>query len=341
MAANDTAYLQAILDRGGVVRLRGGVYQIDHVSIVHDNTTIEAAPGTVLRHIDNGHPHLMRVEPHVGGVVIRGLTFDGNESNQPRNAYSACIRTTHANHIRIENCTFTAGGDRAIDIRAGKEIWIQNCRFLDCGTSNPDGNGGNAISVDRHGDIFPQSVFISGCHFQRFGDTAIGVPACDNVTVANNVIVGNPNGGVKTESGISFNGSLHGACVGNVIRDCRAGGIFLWDRPGQPIRNVAVTGNMLTGCQISCRFMLEGSQGITISGNTIENGQIGVMGDAGSGLVIASNSMRGQGIRMTGRGHQGHVITGNTIWAPRPIEIQQFVQPGMVSTNSLHATQWT
>lgn len=333
VVGDDTAYLQAMVNRGGVVQLRATTYVVDHVSITKNDTVIQGVPGTVLKHKDSGHPHMLRVEPGVQGTVLRSLTLDGNEGSQPRNAYSTCLRTTHSDKILIEDCSFFRGGDRAIDIRAGKQIWIKNCRFYDCGTANPDGNGGNAISVDRHGDVSPESVFVTGCYFERFGDTAIGVPACKNVTISNNVILGDPSGGIETESGISFNGSLVGTCNGNVVKDCRAGGIFLWDRTGQPIQNIAVTGNTLVNSQISCRFMLEDSCGITITGNALQAGQIGVMGNGGSGLVISGNTMNGLGIRVTGSGHLGHVITGNTIHAVRPIEIQGLVQPGVVSQN--------
>lgn len=330
---DDTAAIQAAIDSVGCVEFPAGNYNFDSLEIRRNNCVLRGQPGAVLTRVANAESAwAINFRQGYNGLLIEGLEIDGKESEQP-NRYSALIRTTRNDRVEIRRCIVRRGGDRAVDIRGGEQIFIQDCRFFDCGLENASGNGGNAISVDRHGSNRPKHVLISGNYFTRFGDSAIGCPSCDEVVIANNICIGIPGGGMDTESGISVNSSKNCTIYGNIVRDCKAGGLFVSDRHESEIFNVTICGNTLINSRVFALFSKRESRNIVFSGNVLEDSMIGVMGDFGENLVVSGNMISGEpnAIKMTGKGHANHVIVANLLKGG--IVRQQFVQDGLLENN--------
>lgn len=332
---DDTAAIQLAINTATLVDFPSGVYNVDGLTITKQGVCLQGEPGATLVRVRQAKAaNLIELKMGVHALTLDGLTIDGNEAEQPKR-YSASVRTTLSNQITIKNCSFFRGADRAIDIRGGQEIRIQDCRFIDCGLAIPSGNNGNAISVDRNGSDRPKEVIVTGNYCRGFGDCAIGVPSSDYVLIANNIVVGDPAGGKRTESGISVNSSTNCTITGNLVRDCAAGGLFLWDMHPAPMQNISAVGNTIVNSRVVVGFTKPDSHSLTLVGNVLDNSLIGVMGDHGKDMVIVGNIARSQthGILLTGKGHADHLITGNVLEGRRPIEKQRFVQPGLIQLN--------
>ena len=332
---DDTAAIQLAINTATLVEFSSGVYEVDGLTITKQGMCLQGEPGATLLRIPHSKAaNLIELKMGVHDLTLDGLTIDGNEAAQPKR-YSACIRTTLSNQITVKDCTFYRGADRAVDIRGGKEIRIQDCRFIDCGLEIPSGNNGNAISVDRNGKDRASEILVTGNYCRGFGDCAIGVPSSDDVLIASNIVIGDPAGGRRTESGISVNSSTNCTITGNLVKDCAAGGLFLWDMHLSPMQNVSVVGNNVLNSRIVIGFTKPDSHSLTIAGNVFDNSLIGVMGDFGKDMVITGNVARSQthGILLTGKGHVDHVILGNVFQGRRPVEKQRFVQPGLIENN--------
>jgi len=222
---------------GGILELKANTTYVVNMADVKSNTVVRGqGPGTVVKLDDAaGNPaYCFRLnEPDaIQRVTFLNIKFDGNESNQTSGDYTGCIRSTDARYVSIINCEFINGGDRAIDLRATQNIWIEGCRFYSCGVNNTDANGGNCISVDINGPDISTDIVVVNNYFEWWGDAAIGIPNSKRVVISNNLLRGAADVGeapYSTEGGIGVHGSSDMTITGNIVRNCRITGIDVGD----------------------------------------------------------------------------------------------------------------
>jgi hypothetical protein len=344
------------------------------IHITADYVTVEGEGwGSVITQAD---ARTIQTLIHIGtrtGCAFRNFKLDGNEAAQNYlvgTHYPTGIRSGGgASDVRIQGVYFTRAGIRAIDLRGTNRIKIEGCWFVNTGfnigTGGWTGGGGNAISVDITGTTRSTDVVIEGNYFERFGDTAVGIPHTQRGSVVGNVIVGAAVSGatpLAEESGISLNACEDVACTGNALIRLKAQGIIARDQTTAsvhyPVRRLAIVANTLgaaAGLQTTIQFTNASgangnSIGVTISGNVIDltdnttQEAISVGGNFTRDLTVTNNVLRvnaatatQRGILLSGAGPDNYVIAGNAITNFfRGVEVQANVGTnGVVANNTI------
>lgn len=285
---DETAAIQAAVDAvgangGGVVYFPAGTYLVSQLNIASDDVSLrgESKKSTTIGRVANGGASHIYLTPSIKNISFRGFTLDGNEANQNPSLYVVGIRGDFCRNIDIIDCGFTANGSRSTDFRASENITISSCHFYDTGLNVAGGNTGNAISVDNTGATNSKFVIVSDCIFERWGDVAIGLPQCENVTVSNNIISGMGYFGLTPkpeETAISFAGGKNCTATGNVIRKVDTFGVAVVDRTISGVdyspKNITISSNSFTETSSPIRvegFEAEFARNITIVGNTFDD----------------------------------------------------------------------
>jgi len=149
---------------------------------------------------------------------------------------------------------------------------------------------------------------VQGNIVEAWGDTAIAVPACTEVVIANNVIRGRAAFGdtpTDEESGIDLLGVRHGVCTGNKIYKVRNLAIAASDLAtgdGFASQNITISNNTIVGdaattadyaIRLGGVFDTAGCGNYVISGNSITNTYYPAIGVAGpcSDVTITGNTI--------------------------------------------------
>ena len=87
--ADDTAAVQALLDKTGEVYIPGGCYKITRPLIIHDNTHLRLADNAILRLADHVNCSILDndglyTRKTNRNITIEGGIWDGNHDNQER-----------------------------------------------------------------------------------------------------------------------------------------------------------------------------------------------------------------------------------------------------------------
>ena len=172
---DDTAAIQEMLDRRGLVELPSGKYLISRPLIIHDNTHFKLDPYAVMRLadgancslLDNDGLYLRRVNRD---ITLEGGIWDGNNSAQQRevieNENLPCdydkyisnslivlmIRFVHTERLTVKNVTFKDPTSYAIHIANAKHFTVENV-FLDYDLTKPNMDGVHIQGPARFGLI--------------------------------------------------------------------------------------------------------------------------------------------------------------------------------------------
>ena len=180
---DDTASIQAMLDRCGTVRVPDGFYLISKPLMIHSNThlilsqsaTLHLADGANCALMDNDGLYSDEVDSH---ITIEGGIWDGNHAAQTRqkipnegrpgdenedqpcdkqtyisNIYTVfMIRLIHTEHLTVRNVTFKNPTSYAIHIADAKYFNVENVR-LDYDLSLPNMDGVHIQGPARFGSI--------------------------------------------------------------------------------------------------------------------------------------------------------------------------------------------
>ena len=168
---DDTAAIQAMLDRCGTVRVPDGFYLISKPLMIHSNThlilsqsaTLHLADGANCSLMDNDGLYSDEVDSH---ITIEGGIWDGNHVAQTRqkipnegrpgdenedqpcdkqtyisNVYTVfMIRLIHTEHLTVRNVIFKNPTSYAIHIADAKYFYVENvCLEYDLSLPNMDG----------------------------------------------------------------------------------------------------------------------------------------------------------------------------------------------------------
>ena len=168
---DDTAAIQAMLDKRGTVQVPDGDYLISKPLIIHSNTHLILSQSTTLRLADGANCSLMDndglysddVNDH---ITIEGGIWDGNHAAQTRqkipnegrpgdenedqpcdkqiyisNVYTVfMIRLIHTRHLTVKNVIFRNPTSYAIHIADAKYFNVENvCLDYDLSLPNMDG----------------------------------------------------------------------------------------------------------------------------------------------------------------------------------------------------------
>jgi hypothetical protein len=155
-----------------------------------------------------------------GNIRIHGVKVDWNDVNQTNAAgYYSCISSQAGSHdIRIYDCEFTRGGDRAIDIRGASRVWIERNSFYQTGLFTLHApSAGNSVSVDLDVTMQSTDVWLSHNYVAQQGD-AFAAAHGRRIHIIGNTIRGAADFGLTptdVESGIDASGNVDCEVSGN------------------------------------------------------------------------------------------------------------------------------
>lgn len=160
---DDTAAIQAMLDRGGLVEIPHGTYCITRPLIIRDNTHLRLAQTAHLRLADGACCALLDNDGLYGrytnrNITIEGGIWDGNHSAQRREFIAdenqpcdydkyvsnsllvLMIRMVHVENLTVRNVTFKDPTTYAIHIADARYFTVENVLFdYDLSLPNMDG----------------------------------------------------------------------------------------------------------------------------------------------------------------------------------------------------------
>lgn len=173
--ADDTAAVQALLDKTGEVYIPGGCYKITRPLIIHDNTHLRLADNAILRLADHVNCSILDndglyTRKTNRNITIEGGIWDGNHDNQERewipNENLPCdydkyisnslivlmVRLVHTEHLTVKNLTFKDPTSYAIHIADAKYFNVENIT-LDYDLTKPNMDGVHIQGPARFGTI--------------------------------------------------------------------------------------------------------------------------------------------------------------------------------------------
>ncbi|HXO04863.1 MAG TPA: hypothetical protein VN884_04440 [Candidatus Sulfotelmatobacter sp.] len=225
----------------------GGIF------IQSDNVVLEGqGPDTVFT-----QPNAQNIETCIffsnhGNITIKNIKFDWNDTNLTNaSGFYSCLRSSAGSHdLKVYDCQFTRGGDRAIDFRGANRVWIENNYFFSTGLFTLHApSHGNSVSVDVDGLTQSTDVWLVNNLVEQQGDSFAAADSI-RVHIINNTIRGAADFGntpTSTESGIDATGNVDCEVSGNQLINVRGPqlgiqGEFISPTSYVP-RNVSVTGN--------------------------------------------------------------------------------------------------
>lgn len=172
---DDTAAIQEMLDRRGLVTLPSGSYLIKRPLIIHSDTHFKLAPTATLRLADGANCSLLDndglyTQIYNRNITVEGGIWDGNhlsqkreyvaDENQPfdRDKYIAntllvlMIRFVYTEHLTVKNVTFKNPTSFAIHIAGARYFTVENVH-LDYELSNLNMDGVHIQGPARFGRI--------------------------------------------------------------------------------------------------------------------------------------------------------------------------------------------
>jgi len=172
---DDTAAIQSLLDRRGLILLPCGTYLISRPLIIHDDTHLRLAPSAVLRLADGANCSILDndglYERRTNrNITIEGGIWDGNNSAQTREFIAdenqpcdydkyisnsltvLMIRFVHTDHLTVKNITFKNPTSYSIHIADAKYFTVENI-YLDHDLSKPNMDGVHIQGPARFGTV--------------------------------------------------------------------------------------------------------------------------------------------------------------------------------------------
>lgn len=221
---------------------------------------------------------------------IRGLTFDGNRSNQVASTNAGNLLLESLANVWVKDVTCYESNGNAIMVRGNAYgAAATDIRVEDCLVDGANGIGiqcaqfyGAQILDNTVKNTSDNSIDVYG----EYGDHSTTSHAGTFVISGNHC----SNGGV----GIFLETVVDGVCVGNVINSCTEG--FHINRINGEPHNLGIRANTVSDCATAVGFTGD-SGGVTIQNNTFERFTVGgvVCGGAGNvgSVYILDNTMNG------------------------------------------------
>ena len=336
-------------DGGGKLLLGPRQYDIETVTLCANLILEGEGRATVVRKLPDVGRHMLIASDKIC-ITIRDITFDGNEAEQPAMSGKSCVRLTDCDEIRIQDCWFTRGGNRAVDLRKCRSVIFSGNFGLRNGLTNIDGNGGATLHVDRHGndpDSMSEDVIAVGNILGHAGDSLLGLPSTNRAAVVANIFRGARSYGqepMRTEAGVSLVSNQDSVCVGNVFHELNLAGSYR-DRQYQPCENILIANNACRSSRWKCELN-HASRAILVSANTmVDGGQMECSGDGGSDVVLDGNFFSTQdamqyGIKYSGTGPENWAITDTVMYGfQQGIRVNNTVPPGIRRDNIVKGTR--
>jgi len=278
------------------------------------------------------------------GCTLEGLTFDGNSANQS----GGSILFLDSADVCIEGCTFTDAIGYAIHQVSGgvhdacDNLILRHCTFqkmVPGNTYNTDvilSGGGDHVLVEGNSFVDGPKLILMGATGYTFPSARVignrvtnaaqvGLEAWEapGLVLAGNVV------DTSADLGISVGWSPGASITGNTVNGAHDIGIEVYINGSDPDRSgsldgATVCGNTVrdtTGNGYGIVIGPYNSDGIVVTGNTIEGGVHGIyLNDlgAGTGITISANSINGFSdtgvLEASTNGNDGMVIAGNFIY---------------------------
>ncbi|MBR5514816.1 MAG: hypothetical protein IKU52_01285 [Clostridia bacterium] len=144
----DTAKIQKLLDKGGKIKIPGGVYMINRPLVIHDNTHLILEEGAVFRLCDNANCQIMINEglarKYNKNITIEGGIWDGNNQNQTRQVqdfanpltaydpdfyYGIMLRFVGMENFTMKNLTLKDPESYPVQISMVRNFTVENIIF--------------------------------------------------------------------------------------------------------------------------------------------------------------------------------------------------------------------
>lgn len=339
---DETAMLQALIDKGGLVMLPAGTFMVSNptgqaacaLNVTRDNTVIRGAGrGVTIIKLAPGQPDFTRVFnlKNRRNVTIESLTIDGNDVEQ-----AGYTTSGGGNEVEHQAAVFVWGGE---------DLSFANLEII--------GSGGDGIYLFDHAS----QVSISRCFFRDNRRVSLNIQSFDDCTVRGCVFTrarnephikcepDNPGetGDGLTITGCTFRGDTrsYGICLsgldaGTVFRNVAISANTFRDLAWAVVmgaygENWSITGNTILGCgagiapgTYSTAYGYDACRNYAITGNVVGNligtsldNNVGIGLANCTGAVVSGNIVEGKanrfayvfkhcdGVTLDGRGEVG------------------------------------
>lgn len=327
--ADDTAEIQAAINAvsalgGGTVLIPEGTYLVSTTLSVPSNVTIQGlGPASIIKTADSANVSTITLAASSSNITLADLRIDGNRANQSSSVH--CVTLTGATtNLVIENCDIGSARGHNLHLNGQANGHLTACRVAN---SYIRDSGLSALYV-RGTDGFT----LTNNRIASWGQVTAATPGitlnAGFVTCTNLAITGNSfKNTVGTQFAIESTGSLSTPCDGlTVSGNTFDGGALDASGISGYFYRSSFTGNahMNGGGNWRSGYEIVGED-ITVTGNTIEDGQIKVLNQATVGatvknIAIAGNYVtnaisNGEGISLGGTGTiiSDVTIVGNTV----------------------------
>ena len=272
---DDTNRIQAAANAAaakGVLYFPPGTYIAEGI-VLPANTTIMAAPGAAIKGKNGGTANILQL---AGGCRVYGLEIDGNKANRTA-GYP--IVTSAVSDVIVRDCYIHDSPTRGIELDTTTKYLISGCRIEGCATQ------AIMCNVSSGGRVHQNAIDSCGQGIEVWGGAAPGAVGVTSVDVVGNSVSNTTGAGIWTSCGerivfannilvtigdvaVDFEGSIHCAATGNIIRDATNGAITAFFGSS----HIAISGNQIyqSGTQdgIYCHSTTTSSF-LNITGNEI------------------------------------------------------------------------
>ena len=250
---DDTNAIQNAIDRttGKELYFPAGTYLISNSLIIKSTTTLKGdGNSSIIKLADLANEHMIVVSAK-SDLLFFNLVLDGNKSNNSSN--KDAIVGSDAKRVTVSQCVIKNTVGNGVSFTQGcEDIVLVNNRFTD----NGEGSTGNGINLDAGAGTDTKRVTIQGN------------------------IINNPN-----LKGIHLKETNKATIIGNVIdaTGAHAIEIFTCDNVNASLNSIDNIGGTM-GISVA-----NGSNRISVMGNTIENVSIGIECADSSDVTISAN----------------------------------------------------
>jgi hypothetical protein len=257
--ADDTAALNAALDRGGLIQLEARIYRVDAphdvLTLRRSNTTLRGAPGSVIEcgqiYAGQSTADIALLSISRPGAILTNIALDGVTvrfaAPFPALGAKPVIYAQQVRDFHMSNCT-VQNGSYGMFLRQVEDFEITGCLFVD---TRADGLQGGNMGSQTLGMTIKNGV-VENNTFRRTGDDAIAFGGQihsnwtlgANVRIARNTIQDMPRFG----GGIGVYGMSDVTVEDNVITNPASHGIaVVTDTNNAQLNNenIKITGNRI------------------------------------------------------------------------------------------------
>jgi parallel beta-helix repeat protein len=283
---DDTAAIQAALAAGAGKDVRfanGATYLVASALTPSSGTTIA---GNAKIKATNTRPFSAVFDlSALSGVTLRGFEIDGNTNADGTVGAEFGIRVTGGSHVTLRDLYIHDTYGEGIRFDGGTGHAVVGGRVIDTGRGSVKEDHGIALlaATSSLTHVRVEGAYLSGANRKGIAGYSTGGFSLSEVAI-----------------------------VGNTIRNCGLGGIFVATNPASPgpISGVTITGNTTDGNYTNIELV--DVTGGAIAGNTVRNAADGIHVDSSAGVSISGNSVdfsHRKGIAVLGSNSQSRNIS--------------------------------